>query len=103
MKTLLVIFAHPDDESHGSGGTLAKYAAEGVKVHYLCVTRGEAGIVDDRFMADGGDIAELRTRELQFHDASAYTVRHGPRSHDRRFLTPSHMSTLSPAAVSATR
>ena len=35
MKTLLVIFAHTDDESHGPGTTLAKYAAEGVKV-YLC-------------------------------------------------------------------
>ena len=45
MKTLLVIFAHPDDESHGPGGTLSKYASEGVKVHYLCATRGEAGCV----------------------------------------------------------
>jgi LmbE family N-acetylglucosaminyl deacetylase len=64
MKTLLVIFAHPDDESHGPGGTLAKYAAEGVNVHYLCATRGEAGMVDSRFLENGGSIAELRTAEL---------------------------------------
>jgi LmbE family N-acetylglucosaminyl deacetylase len=64
MKTILVIFAHPDDESHGPGGTLAKYAAEGVKVHYLCATRGEAGTVDDSFLANGSSIAELRTAEL---------------------------------------
>ena len=64
MKTMLVIFAHPDDESHGPGGTLAKYAAEGVKVHYLCATRGEAGTVDSRFLENSGSIAELRTKEL---------------------------------------
>jgi LmbE family N-acetylglucosaminyl deacetylase len=65
MKTLLVIFAHPDDESHGPAGTLAKYAAEGVKVYYLCATRGEAGSVEAQFLAEGGSIAELRTAELQ--------------------------------------
>lgn len=64
MKTLLVIFAHPDDESHGPGGTLAKYAAEGVQVHYLCATRGEAGTVDEGFLRNGGSIADLRTAEL---------------------------------------
>jgi LmbE family N-acetylglucosaminyl deacetylase len=68
MKSLLVIFAHPDDESHGPGGTLAKYAAEGVKVHYLCATRGEAGTVDSHFL-EYGSIAELRTAEL--HHAAA--------------------------------
>lgn len=64
MKTILVIFAHPDDESHGPGGTLAKYAAEGIKVHYLCATRGEAGTVDNCFLKNGRSIAELRTAEL---------------------------------------
>jgi len=64
MKMILVIFAHPDDESHGPGGTLAKYAAEGIKVHYLCATRGEAGTVDNRFLQNGRSIAELRTAEL---------------------------------------
>ena len=29
-RTLLGFFAHPDDESFGPGGTLARYAAEGV-------------------------------------------------------------------------
>ncbi|MCA9907304.1 MAG: PIG-L family deacetylase [Anaerolineae bacterium] len=63
-KTLLVIFAHPDDESHGPAGTLAKYAAEGVRVHYLCATRGESGMVDSRFLTNGNSVAELRTAEL---------------------------------------
>ena len=40
---LLAIFAHPDDESMGMGGTLAKYAAEGVETYYVCASRGERG------------------------------------------------------------
>lgn len=65
MKTLLVIFAHPDDESHGPAGTIARYAAEGVEVHYLCATRGEAGMVDDHWLTHGKTIANLRTLEVQ--------------------------------------
>ncbi len=42
-KKLLAVFAHPDDEAFGPAGTLAKYAREGIEVHLLCVTRGEAG------------------------------------------------------------
>lgn len=40
---LMAILAHPDDESLGNGGTLAKYAAEGVEVHLVVATRGERG------------------------------------------------------------
>ena len=40
---LLVVFAHPDDESMGMGGTLAKYAAEGVDTYLVCASRGERG------------------------------------------------------------
>lgn len=42
--TLLVVIAHPDDESFPMGGTLAKYAAEGIRVVLVSATRGEAGI-----------------------------------------------------------
>lgn len=40
---LMAILAHPDDESLGTGGTLARYAAEGVEVSVVTATRGEAG------------------------------------------------------------
>ena len=43
MKKLLAVFAHPDDEAFGPGGTLAKYAKEGVEIHLLCATKGERG------------------------------------------------------------
>jgi LmbE family N-acetylglucosaminyl deacetylase len=41
--SLLAVLAHPDDESLGVGGTLAKYAAEGVDVFLITATRGEGG------------------------------------------------------------
>ncbi len=42
MKRLLIVMAHPDDESFGPSGTLALYANQGVDVHLLCVTNGDA-------------------------------------------------------------
>ncbi len=40
---LLCVLAHPDDESLGNGGILAKYAAEGVETYLVTATRGERG------------------------------------------------------------
>ncbi|HZP97575.1 MAG TPA: PIG-L deacetylase family protein [Candidatus Limnocylindria bacterium] len=40
---LATILAHPDDETFGTGGTLIRYAREGVAVHSLCLTEGEKG------------------------------------------------------------
>jgi LmbE family N-acetylglucosaminyl deacetylase len=42
---LLCVLAHPDDESLGTGGILAKYAAEGVETFLITATRGEKGRV----------------------------------------------------------
>ena len=39
----MAILAHPDDESLGVGGTLAKYAAEGVGTSLVTATRGQGG------------------------------------------------------------
>lgn len=59
--SLLAIFAHPDDESFTVGGTLARYAAEGVVVSLLCATRGEAGIEG----MDPQEAARVREQELR--------------------------------------
>ena len=42
-QRLMAVLAHPDDESLGVGGTLAKYASEGVDVFLLTATRGDGG------------------------------------------------------------
>ena len=38
---LLSVFAHPDDEAMGMGGTLAKYSAEGVEIYLICGSCGK--------------------------------------------------------------
>ena len=63
-RTILSVLAHPDDESFGMGGTLAKYAANGVDVHLICATRGEAGEVDPEYLEGYSSIADLRVHEL---------------------------------------
>lgn len=40
---LMCVLAHPDDECQGTGGILAKYAAEGVETFVVTATRGERG------------------------------------------------------------
>ena len=42
-RRLMAVLAHPDDESLGVGGTLAKYASEGVDVFLVTATRGDGG------------------------------------------------------------
>jgi LmbE family N-acetylglucosaminyl deacetylase len=58
-KKILAIFAHPDDESFGPGGTLAKHAKAGYEIHILCATRGEAGRTKT-----GVDAGDVRAEEL---------------------------------------
>jgi hypothetical protein len=67
---LLAVLAHPDDESLGFGGTLARYAAEGVETYLVTATRGERG----RFgsLGKSGDPVEVgRVREAELREAAA--------------------------------
>src|SRR3972149_8828237 len=67
MKKILAVFAHPDDETFGPGGTLAKYAQEGVEIHLLCATRGERGEWSASAKASAGKqekIHHIREKEL---------------------------------------
>lgn len=42
-RRLLLVHAHPDDETIGSGATMARYAADGAQVTLLTCTLGELG------------------------------------------------------------
>src|SRR3989338_3747071 len=57
MKKVLAVFAHPDDESFGPGGTLGLWAKQGAEIHLLCATHGEAG--------QGTGLGEIRSEELR--------------------------------------
>ncbi|NED98072.1 N-acetyl-1-D-myo-inositol-2-amino-2-deoxy-alpha-D-glucopyranoside deacetylase [Phytoactinopolyspora alkaliphila] len=43
QRRLLLVHAHPDDETIGTGATMARYAAEGAHVTLVTCTRGEQG------------------------------------------------------------
>lgn len=63
--SLLAAFAHPDDESFGPGGTLARYAAEGAHVALVCATRGEIGEIADSDLATPETLGDVREAELR--------------------------------------
>lgn len=63
-RVLLAVFAHPDDESFGPGGTLAKYAREGADVWLVCGTDGNAGTVDAAMLEGYKSTSQLRAAEL---------------------------------------
>jgi len=60
---MLLIFAHPDDESFALGGTIAKYAEQGVKVTLVAATKGEAGKVAG--LCKPEELGLIREQELQ--------------------------------------
>ncbi len=68
-RRLLLVHAHPDDESIGTGATMAKYAADGARVTLVTCTLGELGEVIPPDLAhlawdaDGG-LGQYRIGEL---------------------------------------
>lgn len=67
-RRLLAVFAHPDDETFGVGGTLALCARQGVDVYLVCATRGEVGEAPTG-LNGFSSIGEMRENELR-HAAS---------------------------------
>lgn len=61
----MCVLAHPDDESLGMGGTLAKYAAEGVETYLVTATRGERGWFGEEKDYPGPEaLGKMREAEL---------------------------------------
>lgn len=59
--SVLVVIAHPDDETFGLGGIVDRLAGRGAAVHILCYTRGEASTVNET----GADLHRVRETELR--------------------------------------
>jgi LmbE family N-acetylglucosaminyl deacetylase len=64
-RTVLAIFAHPDDESLACGGTLARLSDAGATVVLLCLTHGERGVTVDPSLVPDGDLGRVRAGELE--------------------------------------
>lgn len=63
---LMCVFAHPDDETLGTGPLLAKYAAEGVETTVVCATAGQRGWPADRPGNPGlEELGRIRAGELR--------------------------------------
>lgn len=65
LRKILIVTAHPDDETFGMGGTIAKYIAQGVQVSVVCATKGEVGEADADLLAQYSSIAALREAEMR--------------------------------------
>ena len=86
-RTGLAIVAHPDDLEYGAAAAIAKWTAQGKKINYVMVSKGEAGI-------DGmepSEVGRLRSREeinaarvvgvetVEFLDHVDGVIEYGPR------------------------
>ncbi|MBA3723619.1 MAG: PIG-L family deacetylase [Candidatus Levybacteria bacterium] len=69
MKPVVAVFAHPDDEVFGPGGTMAIFAKER-EVYVICVTDGDAGM--NSLKDDDGtkSLGEIRKEEMRASAAS---------------------------------
>jgi LmbE family N-acetylglucosaminyl deacetylase len=73
---LLCVLAHPDDESLGTGGILARYAAEGIETYLVTATRGEHGWFGNSEEYPGPEaLGKIREAEL-LAAAKVLAIRH---------------------------
>ena len=59
-RCVIFVHAHPDDEALGTGGTIARYAADGTHVCVVTCTNGELGEIAD--VPDVGPVSDVRLR-----------------------------------------
>lgn len=70
-KHVVVVYAHPDDESFGAAGTIMKYRKKNIPVTYLCGTLGQMGRnMGSPAFANRETLPQIREKEL--YDAGEY-------------------------------
>jgi len=83
-RRLLLVHAHPDDETIATGATMAKYAAEGAEVTLVTCTRGEEGEIIPADLAHLGPDRDDTLGEHRIGELDKACVALGVRDH--RFL-----------------
>ena len=63
MRRVACVFAHPDDETFGVGGSLALHAPDEVELTVILATSGEAGRIADASLATRETLASVREAE----------------------------------------
>ena len=63
--TVLAVFAHPDDEGFGAGGTLAMLVERGHRLTLVCATNGDVGEISDPALATPETLWQVRQQELR--------------------------------------
>src|SRR5687768_10238335 len=63
--TLMAVHAHPDDEAIGTGGVLARAAAQGIRTVLVTCTGGEVGEIAPETGVSVENLGEVRKRELE--------------------------------------
>ena len=74
-KRLLLVHAHPDDETINNGVTMVKYAKDGAQVTLVTCTRGEEGevlVAELSNLASDKDDKLGQHREIELKDAMAH-------------------------------
>ncbi len=65
QKTFLFVFAHPDDETSSSGGTITKLSKDGHSVYVCTATRGELGTLGTGTLKiSRKELPKVREKEL---------------------------------------
>jgi LmbE family N-acetylglucosaminyl deacetylase len=63
IKKAICIQPHPDDNEVGMGGVIAKLVSEGCEVHYITVTDGSLGLINDSLTHE--ELAIKRRQEVE--------------------------------------
>lgn len=63
MKNLVCVFAHPDDEAFGPGGTIAKLSKK-FNIYLLCATKGDVGQKSSK-VKNRSKLSTIRSNELR--------------------------------------
>jgi N-acetyl-1-D-myo-inositol-2-amino-2-deoxy-alpha-D-glucopyranoside deacetylase len=80
-RRLLLVHAHPDDESIGTGATMAKYAAQGAQVTLVTCTLGEMGEIIPPSLAHLGAEKEDRLGAYRIGELTAACTALGVTDH----------------------
>ena len=75
IRNVLVVVAHPDDEALGCGGTIARHALAGDRVHVVIAAEGITSRQDERQVAAAaGELSALHAAALRANEILGATV-----------------------------